>query len=154
MRTSVISILLALGVVAGANFIGQQGTTVPARPPETQGEAAETPKEAKEAQSVAKQPKWPIAFADATAPATRVDASNQLQLAPLVTNASPEAHNVIVKVALRYASGAEADTTLTCETPQPGHAPGRPAASRRRPMRNRRRRRRHRPPLLRQAHVG
>ena len=115
MRISVASILLALTVVAGAGLIGQQGTTPPARPSE--GQAAETPKTGTNPPlAPVTPPKWPIAFGDATAPSTRVDASNRLRIAPLITNASPEAHEVVVKVVLRLASGAEASTTVTCPT--------------------------------------
>jgi hypothetical protein len=118
MRTSVISILLALSVVAGAGLIVQPGTAVPARPSETSGQPVDTPKTGTTLPAPANPPKWPIAFGDATAPSARVNASNQLQIAPIITNASPEALEVIVKVALRFASGAEADTTVTCPPPK------------------------------------
>jgi hypothetical protein len=114
MRMSMASILLALTVVAGAGLIGQQATTAPARPSE--GQAAETAKTATTPPAPVPPAKWPIAFGDTTAPSTRVDASNQLRIAPLLTNTSSEPHEVIVKVVLRLASGAQADTTVACPT--------------------------------------
>ena len=120
MRATVISTLLALSVLAGAGLIGRQAATSPARPSEAQGQAADTPKAGTTTATTttaATPPKWPIAFADTTAPATRVDSSNQLTLAPLITNASPEPQEVILKVVLRLASGAEANTELTCPSP-------------------------------------
>ncbi len=116
MRMSVASILLALTVVAGAGLIGQQATTAPARPSE--GQAAETAKTATTPPAPVTPAKWPIAFGETTAPSTRVDASNRLRIAVFITNASPEAHEVIVKVVLRLASGAEANTTVACPTGQ------------------------------------
>jgi hypothetical protein len=131
MRMTTTSVLLALSVVAGAGLVRQQGTTPPARPSETPGQATETPKTGTTPAAPASPPKWPIAFGDATAPSARVDASHELKIAPLITNTSPEAREVIVKVVLRLASGAEASTTVTCPTPKPaaGQEPTQPLSS-------------------------